>query len=175
MDKERETIYYLIRGKLVGRRAWEDGHVRDCLFRDGRWEPDDHALIMGHLLGFDPYEPEGSPYRFGCLDRMDEIERIPEKQASERVNGQVLTNLRALWKEKFRERKTAWDEAPGWPSKLVKTECLLNGLPVEIWPEDIGVTSDCWDQGFMETVQNEVEADLAAAGATKIYSFGYID
>lgn len=38
-----------------------------------------------------------------------------------------------------------------------------------------GLTCDCWDQGFMETIQSDIEKDLKAYGATDIYSFGFLD
>ena len=51
----------------------------------------------------------------------------------------------------------------------------LYGQKFSLGPTDIGLTSDAWDQGFMETVQGFMEKDLWEAGATEIQSFGFID
>ena len=51
----------------------------------------------------------------------------------------------------------------------------LYGQKFSLGPTDIGLTSDAWDQGFMETVQSTMEKDLREAGATEIQSFGFID
>ena len=68
-----------------------------------------------------------------------------------------------------------WDKNPKWPSKLVETRFYLGGQTWSIGPTDIGLTRDGWDQGFMETVQDEMEADLKRIGATEIVSFGFLD
>lgn len=91
------------------------------------------------------------------------------------TNEEILNILRKKWKEDFKEAKARWDADPHWLAKLVETRCILNGCEISIWPPDIGVTYDGWDQGFMETVQSDMERDLEAYGATDIRSYGFID
>ncbi|MBR3004192.1 MAG: hypothetical protein IKH67_03895 [Lachnospiraceae bacterium] len=81
--KTKKTTYYLIRDRLVGKR--EKGS--DYLFRDGEWVPDERGVIMKRLIGFDPWEPEDSPYRFGSLSIMDDIEEISFEEAMKIIGG----------------------------------------------------------------------------------------
>ena len=94
---------------------------------------------------------------------------------SDLTGEQVVALLTDKWKHKFAEKKEAWDKNPGWPAKLVITEFTLYGNRYTIQPTDIGLTNDCWDQGFMETIQSEIKRDLIAYGATDIYNCGFID
>ena len=34
---------------------------------------------------------------------------------------------------------------------------------------------DCWDQGFMESIQSDLSKDLEEAGATDIRNLGFLD
>ena len=40
-------------------------------------------------VGFDPYEPEGSPYRYGCLDCMKELTYITKEEAEEFISSSI--------------------------------------------------------------------------------------
>ncbi|MBQ6492241.1 MAG: hypothetical protein IJI92_00015 [Erysipelotrichaceae bacterium] len=51
------------------------------LYINGKWEKDSNYIIFGKLNGYDPYEPEGSPYGWGSTSVMDEIEEISEEEA----------------------------------------------------------------------------------------------
>ena len=84
------TTYYLIRNRILGRR--EDG--RFDLFENGKWTPDSNNLIQDYLMGFDPSEPEDSPYRIGNLSIMDKIDEIPEKRALQLLNSQTIEFLK---------------------------------------------------------------------------------
>ena len=76
------TRYYLIYDRLVGKREiYSDYHADDWLFRDGKWVPDAGYVIMDHLVGYDPSEPEDSPYRFGSTDVLMEMDEISEEKA----------------------------------------------------------------------------------------------
>ena len=88
---------------------------------------------------------------------------------------QILEELKAKWKKDLAPRKKEWDKDPGWPAKLVETRFTLNRIQYSIGPEDLGLTRDCWDQGFMESIQSDLEKDLEEAGATSIYSSGFLD
>ena len=80
-----DTIYYLIFGRLFGKK--EDG--RYFLFYNDDWVPDTESVIMDHLMGYDPSEPPGSPYRIGNGSIMDDIEEITYEQAMELIGGNV--------------------------------------------------------------------------------------
>ena len=97
---------------------------------------------------------------------MGETTHVPE---------QIAALLTEKWKRGFVVEKRTWDADPGWPAKLVKTEFTLAGKSYVIGPEDIGLTSNCWDQGFMEHIQGRMKDDLASCGATDVTSSGFID
>lgn len=76
-----KATYYLIRDRIVARRESNGDSVRDRIFVDGEWVDDSGHKIMDHLMGFDPSEPEGSPYRFGNTDVLMEMDEISEEDA----------------------------------------------------------------------------------------------
>ena len=108
---------------------------------------------------------EGKNWYFG------QDEEIMAKQLAERV----VKRLCLMWKLLFIEDKVEWDRNPGWPAKFVETTFKLYGQQFSLGPTDIGLSSDGWDQGFMETVQGTMEKDLKEVGATEIHSYGFID
>lgn len=173
--KEKSVSYYLIRGELVAKREQDGQWDRDYLFRDGRWVEDDRRVVAAHLTGFAPSEPEDSPCRFGSTEIPAEMDRISEEQAVSMMNRQILEVLKSRWKAAFAARKEEWDKKPRWPAKYVRTKFLLNGVEYSLFPTDIGLTHNNWDQGFMESVQSEISEDLEAYGATDIHSMGFID
>ena len=170
----KATTYYLIRERIVGKRENDGKTCRDYLFKDGNWVADNGSVIMDRLIGYDPFEPEDSPYWCGNMDVMDEIEEIPAAKALTIMGDQVKALLSEKWKRDFAEEKRVWDEKPRWPAKHVRTEFRLYGRSLVIKPEDIGLTNNGWDQGFMETIQNKIERDLACFNATDICSFGFL-
>ena len=114
--EEKKIAYYLIKGRMLGKR--EDD--KDYLYGEEGWIPDVSMEIMKRLYGFDPSEPEDSPYAVGNTDIMEELEEIGCEKAEKWMAGKLL-------------------------------------------------------QGFMETIQDEMEADLKKIGATEIVSFGFLD
>ena len=78
------TTYYLILNRQLGKE--EDGKY--YLYTNDNWVPDTKNTIMDRLIGFDPSEPEASPYRTGNMSIMDEIETISEEQALKLIDGQ---------------------------------------------------------------------------------------
>ena len=44
-------------------------------------------VILDRLVGYDSFEPPGSPYGIGCMSVMDEIEKISEEEALKRTGG----------------------------------------------------------------------------------------
>lgn len=79
MDK---VIYYLIMQRRLGKKNGD----RFYLYNDGTWVPDEKNVIMDRLMGYDPYDD--SPYGFGSLSIVDEIEEIPEDRAIQILNQQ---------------------------------------------------------------------------------------
>lgn len=164
-----EITYYLINERKLGKKE-NDGYF---LYIKQKWVPDTKHEILDRLMGFDPYDD--SPYGFGSTSIMDEIEEIPEQEAIEMVNLQIIDGLKAKWKKDLAPKKKEWDKDPGWPAKLVETQFKLNGNRYTIMPKDLGLDDDCWDQGFMESIQGDLSRDLEAAGATDICNLGFLD
>ena len=163
------TVYYLIRERRLGKKE-DDGYF---LYKDGEWVPDTRNVILDLLMGYDPNDD--SPYGFGSLSIMDEIEEITEEEAISMIDQQIIDSLIDKWKKELTSKKEEWDKDPGWPAKLVKTQFTLNGNRYTIMPKDLGLTDDCWDQGFMESIQGDLRKDLEEAGATDIYNLGFLD
>ena len=72
-----KVTYYLIRETRLGKRDQAGDH----LYINGVWKPDGRSVIRDLLIGYDPYEPDDSPYKIGNISIMDEIEEITEEQA----------------------------------------------------------------------------------------------
>ena len=74
--------YYLIYDRIVGKRGlYSDYHSDNWLFKDGKWIPDEKFVISDHLIGYDPSEPEDSPYRIGSTSVLMEMDEISEAEA----------------------------------------------------------------------------------------------
>ncbi|MBR2824856.1 MAG: hypothetical protein IKE51_01105 [Solobacterium sp.] len=167
----KERTYYLIEHRnLVGKKEVDE---RYYLFHDGKWIRDNHSIILGYLMGYD--ETEDSFYRIGNTEIMDQIHVIPETEANKIMAKQVIEYLRNKWEEDFKEDYQKWQKNLGWPAKYVETRCVLYGEQVIFYPDDIGVSGDCWGEGFMELKQKEIEKDLREIGATNIVSYGFLD
>ena len=173
--EEKDVYYFRVWKSVIGKRVKRGEYYDDYLFKSGKWIVDDEYVIMDHLMGFDPTEPEDSPYRIGSTSVFMEMDEISEETAISLMNHQILSILKNEWKSKFREKKEEWDKKPGWPAKLVETIFTLNGIKYSIKPEDIGLSSDGWDQGFMESIQGEIEKDLESYGAADVYNLGFLD
>ena len=104
-----------------------------------------------------------------------DYEDITEEEAMKLVADQTVKFLLEKWKKELVPKKKEWDKKPGWPAKLVETTFVLNGKEYSIKAPDLGLTDDCWDQGFMETIQGDMKKDLEELGAEDIYSMGFID
>ena len=165
------TTYYWIREVRLGKKD-ENGYF---LFEKNQWVKDEKNYILDKLMGYDPCEPDDSPYKMDNLSIMDEVEEITEERAKEIMNQMNIDFLKEKWKKDLVAKKKEWDKAPGWPAKLVETRFTLNGIEYTILPQDLGLTDDCWDQGFMETIQGGLKRDLEEIGATDIYNLGFLD
>ena len=173
--EEKRTVYYLIHDRVIAKREMDGDYNRDYILREGKWVVDSDHVIMDHLAGYDPSEPEDSTHRFGSTSVLMEMDGISLEQAIPIINQQILDALKNKWKAEFAAKKEEWDKKPGWPAKFVKTKFTLNGVKYILFPIDIGLTYDCWDQGFMETIQSDIEKDLKLYGATEIYNLGFLD
>ena len=75
-----DITYYLIRERRLGMA--QGGEY--FLFQNGEWIPDERNVIKDHLMGYDPNDD--TPFGFGSLSIMDEIEEIPEDRAYQLMN-----------------------------------------------------------------------------------------
>ncbi len=173
--EEKKTVYYLIHDRVIAKRERDGDFDRVYILRAGKWDGDSDHVIMDHLVGYDPSGSEDSPYRPGSTSVLIEMDEISEEQAVQLINKQILDTLKNKWKDEFAAKKEEWDKNPGWPAKFVETKFTLNGEEYSIFPRDIGLSHDGWDQGFMETVQSDIEKDLKLYGATDIHNLGVID
>ncbi len=172
---KKKVTYYLIWEQQIGKREEGGIHSGDYLLKDGRWIPDEEMVVMDHLAGFDKTEREDSQYHLGTTSVLMEIEEIPEEKAIQLINQQILSVLKEKWKEEFKEKKKEWNKAPGWPAKLVETNFILNGIEYSLYPADLGLSDDNWDEGFMESIQYDLKRDLEEYGAKKVYNLGFLD
>lgn len=85
---ETKTVYYLIRGRILGKNENETYSI----YKDGHWQPDTEHLIMDTLMGYDPYEEPGSPYAIGNTSIMDEIETVSADEAEAVIRKQKGRN-----------------------------------------------------------------------------------
>ena len=84
--EEKKITFYLIKGRMLGKR--EDD--KDYLYGEEGWIPDVSMEIMKRLYGFDPSEPEDSPYAVGNTDIMEELEEIVCEKAEKWMAGKLL-------------------------------------------------------------------------------------
>ena len=77
----KAITYYLINDRLLGKKEG----LTYYLFRNAGWVLDEKNVIADHLAGFDPGEPEDSPYRFGN-GTMSDIEVITYERAIQLIS-----------------------------------------------------------------------------------------
>ncbi len=168
---EENRKFYLIEDRQLGKE--EDGN--HYLFTDGKWTVDSHFVIYGYQIGFDPTEPEGSPYAVGNTEIMDSIREITEQEAAKLAGKQLFDYLTTKWKNDFRERKVQWDRDPQWMAKHVSTVYDYEGIRYNVRPRHLGLRESSYDMGFMESVQDDMEKDLREYGASYVMSIGFLD
>ncbi len=96
---EKDVIYYRVWRKVIAKRVNHKGHYDDYLFKSGKWVRDEEHVIMDHLMGFDPTEPDDSPYRIGNTGILMEMDEISEEKAISSINHQILAVLKKEWKK----------------------------------------------------------------------------
>lgn len=171
MEGMRMT-YYLLKDSGLVAKGYSFYH---WIYYDFAWHKDTKSIVSNKICGFDSSEQEDSPYAFGSTSVMDEIEQISYEEAADILAEQIISNLLQKWSEKFRKQKEEWDKNPLWPAKLVETSFCLFNTRYTLKPEDLGFDNTPESEGFMESIQKELEKDLAAVGATAIESCGFLD
>ena len=164
--------YYLLKDSGLVAKGFGSTH---WIYYDFSWLKDTKSFVYDKLIGYDPSEPEDSPYGIGSTSVMDEIEQISYAEAMDIIAKQIIINLIHKWSEQFREQKKEWDQKPEKPSKHVETSFCIFDTRYTLKPEDLGDAEDPWDEGFVGSIQKELEKDLAAVGATEIESIGLQD
>ena len=174
--KEKNTVYYMVWKTTVAKREEDEVYYYDHLFKNGKWVPDNNHVILDHLFGFDPSEPEDSPYRFGSTSVLMEMHEITEEEAVSAMNQQILDILKEKWKCQFMKKKEEWGREPcGKPANYAETRFKLNGITLSIRPEDIGLDTGSYEQGFIKSIQSDIEKDLKEYGAADIRNYGFPD
>ena len=164
--------YYLLKDSGLVAKGYSSTH---WIYYDFSWHKDRESIVWSKLIGYDSSEPADSPYGIGSTSVMDEIEQISYETATIILAEQIITNLIHKWSEKFKEQKKEWDANPEWPAKLVETSFCLFDTRYTLKPEDLDFEEGPWYEGFVESIQKELEKDLAAVGATEIESNGFLD
>lgn len=171
MDQKQFTYYYVrhngMLAKGCGFKYW--------IYQDGEWIRDRESIVFGLINGYDPYEPEGSPYAYGSTSVMDSIAEISYEDAMDLIAEKIIRKLIRKWKKDFKKEKEKWDENPLWPAKLVEVSFTFFGSRYTLYPKDLGIDDTPEGEGFMESIQKQLEKDLHEAGASEIESCGFLD
>ena len=94
--KETEFNYYLMQDRgIVARGVFLDNWIFD--FESRKWVKDEKHIISDALMGYDPGEPEGSPYGIGSTSAMDEIKHIDYETAMQFISDTIVQNLVKKW------------------------------------------------------------------------------
>lgn len=95
LSVQRRKKYYVVRDDRLYCCLDTTAYAYDG---KGGWEKRDYwAEIEDRLLGYDPSEPDGSPYRFGNGSVMGEIDEIGESEAIERYGTDAVIKALALF------------------------------------------------------------------------------
>ena len=69
----------------------ENDNQTICLYynkRLSKWLDGGHSLNDARV-GYDPYEPEDSPYRYGCGDCLKDIKEITKEEAEQFIGKEI--------------------------------------------------------------------------------------
>lgn len=97
--EEKKSVYYLFHDRVIAKREKDGGNDRDYILRAGKWVGDSAHVIRDHLAGYDPLEPEDSPYRFGSTSVLMEMDEISVEQVVPLINRQILDTLKNKWRQ----------------------------------------------------------------------------
>lgn len=98
------------------------------------------------------------------------VPRQPVKNIDDPATDQLVNDLIRKWKEKYSEAYEEWEKKPLWYAKYVSTKFIINGIEKSLVAKTFG-----WSDGFFESVQGEIEAELVKHGAVITYSGGMMD
>lgn len=171
--KEDKSSYYLIGAGMLGKR--DPKNNSDWLFIDGKWTLDDEKIIEKLLNGEDLTKQSFNTFDPEVIEILNKISSIEKTEAMEKITDQTIAFLKFQWSEKYADLAKAWSENPKWYAKLVSTSFTMNGIKREITPSDLDVDAGIEKDGFMESIQHELEKDLRDYGAYDIFSFGMMD
>ncbi|MBO4457854.1 MAG: hypothetical protein J5802_09050 [Butyrivibrio sp.] len=171
--KEDKSSYYLIGTGLIGKRDPKDNS--DWLFMDGKWTPDDEKIIEKLLNGEDLTKQSFKTFDPEVVELINDICNLEKAEAMEKITDQTIAFLKFQWADKYADPAKAWAENPKWYAKLVSTSFTMNGIRKELTPSDLDVDAGIEKDGFMESIQRELEQDLRNYGAYDISSFGMMD
>lgn len=171
MEAMRMTYYLLKDSGLVAK----GDRFHQWIYYDFAWHKDRESIVWSKLFRLESSDQVNSSNDIGSTSAMDEIEQISYQEAADILAEQIITNLLQKWSEKFRKQKEEWDENPLWSAKLVETSFCLFNTRFTLKLEDLGFDNTPESEGFMESIQKELEKDLAAVGATAIESCGFLD
>ena len=127
--KEKEFNYYLMQDRgIVAKGVYFDNWIFD--FESRSWVKDTKYIISDALMGYDPGEPEGSPYGVGSTSEMDEIKHIDYKTAMQFISDTIVQNLIKKWKENMRRRRlNGIRNLNGLQNRfLLPFTCMANGM-----------------------------------------------
>jgi hypothetical protein len=172
--KEKNMQYYILEDQGIP-AAGKDGRYWIYDFEKREWAPDVHHIFSDAVMGYDPGEPEDSPYRIGNTDVIEKVKPVSYEAVRRMIDQHAIRTLIDKWKKELPEKKKAWDEKPGWPAKYVSTSFSLNQTRYVILPEDLIDNPDSLDEGFFESIQRDLEKDLLAIGAADIVHAGDLD
>ena len=165
---EMSVKYYTV-GGIVIKREYRD-RIHDYCFDSDRWE---EVLYWKSDLN----DPASVPVSVEEVSDSDWDNEISENTAMEIITEQTIAFLKEKWESDFAERKDEWAKNPHWSSKLVETDFILNGIERSIVFQDLpeSLRSVPWGEGFFESIQEDIEMDLKAYGATITGSWGFMD
>ena len=98
------------------------------------------------------------------------VQKPPVNNIEDPATDQLVDDLIEKWKEKYADAYEEWEKEPGWYAKLVSTKFIINGIEKTLVAKTFG-----WSDGFFESVQSEIEAELVKHGAVITYSWGMMD
>ena len=87
----------------------------------------------------------------------------------------AVENLITGLVEAFETSRKIWNDNPGWSAKLVSVDFKLRGEEFALIPESLTLSSDGWDQGFMQSKADRITEGLETIGATDIVWNGVIN
>ena len=61
-----------------------------------KWEEADGREILNRLIGYDPYEPDDSPYKTGNLEILEQIKKLSQEEVIEKYGNEVIDKIKDI-------------------------------------------------------------------------------